>query len=117
MVKKIKLMSDYQCWPLWYYEGFNGKLGVIDPNELPLSSETTERLLRWAKTFDATLNLDDPLDESHRFSKQELEEFEQEGINLWQKLQKELGSNYEVLYHSQKLHKDVSHPDELSSKQ
>ncbi len=111
MVKKIKLMPDYQCWPLWHV---GGKVGNINPAELPLSAETVEHLLRWAKAFDNTINLDEPKDESHGLSAQELEEFEQEGISLWQRLQEELPPNYEVLYRSQKLNRLVSHPNELS---
>lgn len=115
MIKKIKLMADYQCWPLWYKEGFDGKVGVIDPDELSLSSETSERLIRWGKRFDATLNWDNPLDESYRFSEHDLKDFEQEGISLWKKIQEELGSDYEVSYYSQKLRKDISNPEEISS--
>lgn len=114
MVKKIKLMTDYQCWPLWYAEG---KVGNINPEELPLDAETIARLQSWAKAYDRTLNLDEPLDESCRFSEQELKDFEQEGISLWQKIREELGSDYEVIYHSQKLHKDVVRLEELSSQQ
>ena len=98
MVKKIKLMPDYHCWPLWYT---GDEVGNINPKDLLLTTETTERLLRWAKAYDGTLNFDDPLDESYYFSEQELEDFEHEGISLWQKLQKELGPDYEVIYHSQ----------------
>jgi len=113
MGKEIVLMPDYQCWPLWYGEGFE-EVGNIEPDELPLSAETNERLLRWAKAYDGTLNFADPKDESYDFSEQELEEFEQEGISLWQKLQEELGSDYKVTYYSQKLQKYLNDPKELS---
>lgn len=115
MVKEVVLMPDYHCWPLWYGKGFREEVGVIEPDELPLSAETNERLLNWSNKFDATLNFDDPKDESYYFSEQELEEFEHEGISLWQKLQEELGSDYKVTYYSQKLHKSVNDPKELHS--
>ena len=111
MVKKIRLMTDYQCWPLWEFKGGRN----INPADLPLSAELIERLLHWAKAFDATMNLDDPLNESCSFSAQELVEFEQEGISLWQRLQEELTPDYKVLYYSRKLNRLLSLPNELSS--
>ncbi len=114
MVKEVVLMPDYHCWPLWYGDGFE-EVGDIEPDELPLSPETNDQLLRWANAYDRTLNFADPKDESYYFSEQELGEFEHEGISLWQKLQEELGSDYKVTYYSQKLHKSVNEPKELNS--
>jgi len=34
-VRIIKLMADYQCFPLW--EASPGKVGNVDPNTLPIS--------------------------------------------------------------------------------
>lgn len=108
MAKKIKLMPDYQCWPLWNIEEPDN----INPAELPLSAKTIEGLLKWAQTFDETLNWDDPA--SSGFESEEADTaFEREGIRLWHQLRKELAPNYEVYYFSEKLHRLVSHPTHI----
>lgn len=109
MVKKIKLMADYQCWPLWDMSDPDN----IEPAELPLSAETIERLLRWSQTFDAILNWDDPASSGFE-SEQSAAAFEQEGIGLWLQLRQELAPDYEVHYFSDKLHKLLTNPNELA---
>ena len=43
MAKRIKLMADYECFPLW---GQSDDLPInIDPQTLPLTSETVQELL------------------------------------------------------------------------
>lgn len=41
------------------------------------------------------------------------EAFEEEGISLWQQLQKELAPDYEIVYFSDRLRKDISNLAEL----
>ncbi len=53
-MRTLKLMADYQCWPLWE-EGEN-----LDPATLPLSAGLQARLTAWAEAFDASLDWDDP---------------------------------------------------------
>ena len=65
MSKKIKLMADYGCDPLWWEEA--EEVGDIDPATLSLSDDTISRLHKWAKAYDATLNWVDPY-ESPGFS-------------------------------------------------
>jgi len=93
---QIKLMPDYGCWPLWW----SGKhpSDNIDPRTLPLSSETIERLTAWSQIFDAQLNWDDP--GSTIWTAEFLQNFEQEGLHLWDKLSGELGDKFEILYFS-----------------
>jgi hypothetical protein len=86
---KIKLMADYGCFPLWYNDP--GKCGDINPESLPLTKSTIDRLHKWAATFDSFLDWDDPPN-----SKKADEAFKQEGKELLQLLQSELGSDYEV---------------------
>ncbi|ACK66414.1 conserved hypothetical protein [Rippkaea orientalis PCC 8801] len=96
MSKKIKLMADYDSYPLWDMEDPNN----IDPNELPLKKETIKHLLNWSNAYNQILNLDDPA--SSDFSSEiEAEEFEKEGVQLWEQLQKELFPEYEVFYFSE----------------
>ena len=109
MPKKIKLMADYGCYPLWWA---SKQAGDIDPATLSLSQETISRLEKWADVYDAKLNWDDPASSGFP-TKEAKEAFELEGISLWKQLQQELAPNYEVVYFSDRLCKVVNHPNEL----
>jgi len=112
MAEKIKLMADYRCYPLWWAS--SDKAGDIDPETMPLSKETISRLEKWAEVYDAKLNWKDP--NSSGFPSLEAKRtFEEEGISLWKRLQKELAPNYEVLYFSETLRKVVTDTNELDS--
>src|SRR6185295_5512560 len=101
MTQQIKLMADYYCWPLWW--AGDHEPNNIDPATLPLKTGTIARLEKWAETFDAILNQDDP-SSSGFSSATEAEAFEQEGIGLWKQLREELAPSYTVVYHSLKRH-------------
>lgn len=90
---ELKLMPDYQCYPLWGVGGDN--LGNIDPNSLPISEDLKLKLAKWANQYDATLNLDDPLKSGFSSEKEELS-FRECGEKLLNRLQIELGSQYVV---------------------
>ncbi|MGL5132439.1 MAG: hypothetical protein ACRC78_07925, partial [Planktothrix sp.] len=60
----------------------------------------------------AGLNWDYPPD-SPEPTKEEIEDYEREGMSLWLELQKELAPDYEVHYFSQKLRRVIGHPNEL----
>ena len=109
MKEKIKLMADYGCYPLWWIS--SEKMGDIDPETLPLSQQTINRLEKWAEMYDAKLDEGEPA--LSRFSSNNEESFEEEGINLWKQLKQELASNYEVVYFSEKLRKVIANPSEL----
>ena len=91
----IKLMPDYQCWPLW--EAGGDQVGNIDPHTLPLKSETIETLERWSKIFDSWMNLDDP-HSGPEPSKKQVHEFNDEGEKLAKTLQKELGKAFQIIH-------------------
>jgi hypothetical protein len=55
---KIKVMTDYECAPLWWDEA--GRIGDIKPEDLALSPQLVTELWAWAGTYDATLDHDDP---------------------------------------------------------
>ncbi|GEM_PF-2592335 len=98
-MKQIKLVPDYGCQPLWW---LNGEPNEIDPQTLPLKAKTQARLRQWAETYNAILNLADPI--ASAFPSVEAENsFEREGIRLWQKLRHELATEYEVFYYSYKI--------------
>ncbi|MCG5258654.1 hypothetical protein EM868_22520 [Cupriavidus gilardii] len=95
-MKKIKLMADYYCFPLW--EASPGEVGNIDPADLPISPQLRIRLLKWAEKLDKTLNMDYPPDS--RFpSEAEERQFKREGFELADELRSELGPDYEVILH------------------
>jgi hypothetical protein len=96
MMQRIKLMADFDCYPLWDMD--DG--GDIAPTDLPLSEGTIERLLNWQNIYDGIIDWDDPASAGFA-SKQEEIAFEREGISLWHKVQKELGDDYQVFYKSQ----------------
>jgi hypothetical protein len=79
MKEKIKLMADYGCYPLWWVS--SEKMGDIDPETLPLSQQTINRLEKWAEMYDAKLNEDEPTLSSFS-SNEEQASFEEEEINL-----------------------------------
>lgn len=97
-MKKIKLMADYQCHPLWDVspEGY----GDISPEEFPISSELKDMLRQWAERYDAILNIDDPASSAFK-SKEEEKQFISDGYKLARYLQEELGDSYNIIYHSE----------------
>jgi hypothetical protein len=110
MVKTIKLMADYQCWPLWWTD--NDAPGNIDPSTLPLTPVTVARLNQWAAQFDKRLNWNEP-NATPPLTSDEVDAFEREGVSLWLKLRDELHPDYSVTYYSAKHQKLFKHPDEL----
>lgn len=94
-MKKIKLMADYECFPLWGTA--LDDLGDISPEELPISQELKNSLYEWAERFNAILNIEDPA--SSGFKNEEEEKlFIDDGYKLAQCLRNELGSEYEIIY-------------------
>jgi hypothetical protein len=112
MAMKIKLMADYECYPLWWAS--SDKVGDIDPETMPLTEETISRLEKWTDIYNATLNWQDP-GNSPDLSPEAEAAFEQEGISLWKQLQKELAPDYEVIYFSEQLNQVVTNTNELAS--
>lgn len=99
MARRIKLIADHDCWPLWGLDGDD--IGNIDPAGLPLGNATLERLKRWAETYDSWLDRADPADTPPP-SADALEAFEAKGRALWKQLRQELGPAFEIHYYSTK---------------
>lgn len=98
----IKLMPKYGCWPLWWESGHPPD--NIDARELPLSTETTAALIRWADDYDATLNQEYLPDSAFPSAETEAA-FYREGTRLWLRLREELGNGYEVVYYREEVDK------------
>jgi hypothetical protein len=90
----IKLMPDYNCFPLW--EASPPKVGNIDPSDLPISEELRIELLKWAETFDETLNPGDPASSGFK-SDESKEQFRTAGMTLAERLRTELGATFNVV--------------------
>ena len=112
MKKRIELMADYGCYPLWWKNGD----GNIDPATLPLSPETLKRLEEWTDIYDRLLNQDDPAASGFPDDRSR-DAFDKRGIALWHQLLAELPpEDYEVGYFSERLGEHLSHPSELEVK-
>ena len=85
MKRRLKLMPDYDCWPIWDMD----EPGNVDPETLSLPSELIDALNQWQATYDATLVRDDPR-RSGFPSDRALEDFTDEGRGLAERLQKAL---------------------------
>lgn len=95
MVKKLKLMPDYECFALWDIDS----VGNIDPASLPISDDLKERIARWEDAYDSTLNQDDPTASGFQSSDEE-NSFDNEGRLIWKELKSQLGESYNVRYFS-----------------
>ena len=88
---RLKLMTDYDCYPLWDSSGVN-----IDPHAIGISATLVVDLMAWADKYDATLNRDNPRNSGFP-SEQEEVHFRDEGERLRARLQRELGDSTEVV--------------------
>jgi hypothetical protein len=96
-IRTIKLMWDYQCWPLWEPGSAHY---ALEPDALPLSAGTKERLARWAAIPDAKHELFGHVPAEEVWTEAEIEALESEGRELWRILRSELGQGFRVLYFS-----------------
>lgn len=92
-MRRIKVMADYDCWPLWHDGPPNGDVGDIDPLTLPIDPSLQARLLEWADAYGALLDRDNP---AATLPPQSW--FDQEGRQLALELQLALGETIRVRY-------------------
>ena len=97
-MKSIKLMPDYQCWPLWWGDGCDF-IGNINPIEMDLPATLHMQLREWADVYDSFINLK-KLNGDQPISSLLMREFENFGIQLWQKLTRHLVHQYRVVFFS-----------------
>ena len=58
LTRRVKVMADYDCHPLWTLD--EGRYGDFAPDTLGLSPELTRDLNAWAEAYTASLNREDP---------------------------------------------------------
>jgi len=95
-MKKIKLMADYHCFPLWCASP--GEIGNINPDELPISIELKNRLYKWANLFDETLDMDNPINSGFSNVDDKIF-FKKEAYEIAKLLKDELGPKYDIIVH------------------
>lgn len=93
-MKKIKLMPDYHCFPLWRID--DDICCNIDPYSLPISNILAEELIKWANEYDETLNMNDPVNSGFENTEKE-QAFIDKGNNLFKRLKHELRGQYTVV--------------------
>ena len=96
MVRHLKFMADYHCWPLWHGDG-SGEVGNIDPATLPISDALKAALLVWPEQIDNALDWDYPPDTV--WPGGFWTNFNAEGRELAARLRAELGPGYQVEEH------------------
>jgi len=84
--RRILLMSDYECEPLWTHDP--GRSGMIAPGDLPLSEALIADLNAWARSYDGSFNFDD-FDNPH-WSEAQYKAHDEAGIALARRLKREL---------------------------
>ena len=90
----LKLRPDYQCFPLWEIND-ESISEDIDPNGLPISQELKRDLYAWMDKYNSTLDWEYPPDSGFK-SEQEEQQFKQDGKKLQQRLQQELGAEFQI---------------------
>jgi hypothetical protein len=96
-VVRVKLMAEYECYPVWV--GHPASVDNVPAATLPVSQELTADIEQWAEEYDATYDPDDPL--SSGFPDERAESaFVAKGAALAARLQRELGSEYAVVYYN-----------------
>ncbi len=93
MGRRLKLMADYDCHPLWGVSADD--LGDVDPAGLPISAELVAALAAWAAEFDATLDRDDPAS-SGFVDAATAAAFTAQGAALAARLADELGAEWQI---------------------
>lgn len=86
--KKLKLMPEVHCWPVWNVDD----AGNVDPSLLPLSEALIADLNKWSERFDTIYRLDEAnfhLDVSFA-SKEEENIFYDDGWKLLDRLKQEM---------------------------
>lgn len=96
MKKVIKLMPDYQCYPLWEYDEL-GLVANLNPEDLSISKVLIDKLILWSDMYDETLCLDDPINSGFKSIEDE-KKFQLLGEELFKSLREELSGQYDVIY-------------------
>jgi hypothetical protein len=84
--RRIKLMADYGCYPLWAMD--DGKVGPFSPYYLFVSLELENDLWAWAAEFDMSLNAEDPT--NSKWTEERHRQHIEQGLTLARRIKGEL---------------------------
>lgn len=84
--RRILVMSEYQCDPLWTHDP--GRSGTFSPRDLPLSEALIEDLEAWSRSYDTSFNLED-FNNPH-WSEAQYAAHDMAGVALARRLKREL---------------------------
>ena len=87
MQRTIKLMAEYESWPLW--DMTDGQYFNIAPDSLPISADLVRSITEWAEAYEATLDPEDPM-ESGFDTPEDEKAFDEQGRKLWRSLRAEM---------------------------
>lgn len=102
-VRRLLVMCDYTAEPLWA----DGGQYMVPLESLPLTESTKQQLRAWGRWYDKQMDRD------FEWPDGEQEDFEQEGRRLWRLVSDELGTEFEVGYHSETLGRHIWDPAAL----
>lgn len=94
-IRRIKLMADYDCFPLWDL-GDAGPAN-LDTADLPIPVDLLLDLRAWTRRYDDTLDRADLMNSGFP-SPEDHAEFAKTGSKLALWLAKSLGSSWSVVY-------------------
>jgi hypothetical protein len=84
--KRIKVMTDYNCYPLWAMD--EELISPFSPQHLGASMELENDLWAWAGEFDLSFDMDDPA--KSRWSEERYQQHIEQGLALARRIKGEL---------------------------
>lgn len=93
--KKIKLNSEYHCWPTWYWESGFQFFENIPPAKLPISKQLIEDLNDWQAETDRIYY--DMIERQIEIDETRTDAWFGKAKDLVVRLQAELPPEYEVM--------------------
>jgi len=97
-MKRIKLDAEYEYYALWDLE----EAEYLEGSDLPLTQSLVDRLSKWQADYDATLDLEEPYNTGFK-TLEARKAFEQEGLEIAEQMQSELGDGYEIYYRNERV--------------
>jgi hypothetical protein len=104
--QRLKLMWDYDAFPLWTVPGPMGWQGMVPPERLPISTPLRDELQEWSDQLSAAMWGTHGPDskKSKPPSETAIAAFDARGRELLRRLREELGDRFVVGYQSEITH-------------
>jgi|ERR1041385_1221764 hypothetical protein len=109
-MRKLHLFADFPDQVLWDWSE-DGK--PIAPESLGLSDETRRVLQEWYKLWSQIWCVDRPRNGAD--SQADWLRFDEKGIEVWKRVQRELAGRYQVVFYSHRLEDDFEDPEKLET--